>query len=54
MNLDSLLKEDRRWAAITLVVVAIGILWTLASRAPVAANTSGAPPPSPREGFSRP
>ena len=54
MNLDSFLKDNRRWTALTLAVLTIGILWTFASRAPVAANTGGAPPPSPREGFSAP
>jgi len=54
MNPDSFLKDNRHWAALTLAVLTIGILWTLASRAPAAANTGGAPPPSPREGFSAP
>jgi peroxiredoxin len=54
MNLDSFLKDNRHWTALTLAVLAVGILWTFASRAPVAANTGGAPPPSPREGFSAP
>jgi cytochrome c biogenesis protein CcmG/thiol:disulfide interchange protein DsbE len=46
--------DSRRWTALTLAVLALGIAWTFASRAPVAATTGGAPPPSPREGFSAP
>lgn len=52
--LDSLLIDGRRWTALTLVVLALGVAWTFASRAPVATTTGGAPPPSPREGFSAP
>ena len=51
---DSLLIDGRRWSALTLVVLALGVAWTFASRAPVATTTGGAPPPSPREGFSAP
>lgn len=36
------------------VVLGLGVLWTLLSRVPAAAPTGGAPPPSPREGFSAP
>lgn len=53
-SLNSLLIEGRRWTALTLAVLALGVAWTFASRAPVAATTGGAPPPSPREGFSAP
>jgi cytochrome c biogenesis protein CcmG/thiol:disulfide interchange protein DsbE len=52
--LNSLLMDGRRWTALTLTVLALGLAWTFASRAPVAATTGGAPPPSPREGFSAP
>jgi peroxiredoxin len=37
-----------------LVVFLAGSGWTLASRLPASATTDGAPPPSPREGFSAP
>lgn len=53
-SLDSLLMDGRRWTALALVVLALGVAWTFASRAPVAATTGGAPPPSSREGFSAP
>jgi len=36
------------------VVLALGVIWTFLSRVPLAATTGGAPPPSPREGFSAP
>lgn len=54
MNLNSFLKSDQRWVATSLVILVIGVLWTFASRVPTAAATGGAPPPSPREGFSAP
>jgi cytochrome c biogenesis protein CcmG/thiol:disulfide interchange protein DsbE len=53
-SLNSLLIDGRRWTALTLAVLALGVAWTFASRAPVAATTGGTPPPSPREGFSAP
>jgi peroxiredoxin len=46
--------DGRRWTTLTLAVLALGVVWTFASRAPLAATTGGAPPPSPREGFSAP
>jgi thiol-disulfide isomerase/thioredoxin len=36
------------------VLFALGVVWTFLSRVPPAATTGGAPPPSPREGFSAP
>lgn len=54
MNLNSFLKSDQRWVATSLVILVIGVLWTFTSRVPTAAATGGAPPPSPREGFSAP
>lgn len=50
----NLLNDDKRWITISLVVLALGITWTFASRIPVSATTGEAPPPSPREGFSAP
>lgn len=47
------LQDWRRWAVVMLVVFLAGSGWTLVSRLP-ASTTDGAPPPSPREGFSAP
>jgi peroxiredoxin len=52
--LEETLRDGRRWAAVSALALALAGLWTLVSRAPVAATTGGAPPPSPREGFSAP
>jgi peroxiredoxin len=49
-----LLQERRRWNLLMLVVFLVGSGWTLLSRLPANATTNGAPPPSPREGFSAP
>lgn len=54
MDLNSLLNDNRRWLILTISVLALGVVWTMAWRAPVTATTNGAPPPSPREGFSAP
>lgn len=54
MSLDTLVNGHRRWTALSLIVIALGVIWTFASRAPIAATSGGAPPPSPREGFSAP
>jgi cytochrome c biogenesis protein CcmG, thiol:disulfide interchange protein DsbE len=49
-----LLQDRRRWAFVMLVVLLVGSGWMLASRLPGNTTTDGAPPPSPREGFSAP
>lgn len=36
------------------VVLALSVVWTFLSRVPEATTTNGAPPPSPRQGFSAP
>ena len=54
MSLDAILNEESRWTVLSLLVLALAVVWTFASRVPVAATTGGAPPPSPREGFSAP
>lgn len=54
MELNSIFKNSRRWFIFTFVVLVLGIIWTFASRSPVNAAISGAPPPSPREGFTAP
>ncbi len=53
-SLNLLLQDQRRWAGLTIVLVTLGIIWMFFSRVPVTATTDGAPPPSPREGFSAP
>ena len=55
MSLEAIvIEESRRWTVLSLLVLALGVAWTFASRVPVAGTTGGAPPPSPREGFSAP
>jgi cytochrome c biogenesis protein CcmG, thiol:disulfide interchange protein DsbE len=54
MPFDAMLTDSRRWALFSVAVLSLGVLWILASRLPVASTTGGAPPPSPREGFSAP
>ncbi len=41
-------------ARLITAVLALGGVWTFLSRVPPSATTDGAPPPSPREGFSAP
>jgi peroxiredoxin len=41
-------------ARLITAVLTLGGVWTLLSRVPLSATTGGAPPPSPREGFSAP
>ena len=52
--LNLLLQDRRRWIGLTITLVALCVFWTFLSRVPVSATTDGAPPPSPREGFSAP
>lgn len=40
--------------AFQIFILIMSIGWTVSSRVPAAATTSGAPPPSPRQGFSAP
>lgn len=47
-------KNTRRWMTLSAIILALGTWWTFLSRVPPAATTGGAPPPSPREGFSAP
>jgi cytochrome c biogenesis protein CcmG/thiol:disulfide interchange protein DsbE len=54
MELNSVLKDNRRWFIFTLIVLTLGIVWTFSSRSTVNVANSGAPPPSPREGFTAP
>jgi peroxiredoxin len=49
------LFSDHRYFTLTiLIVIVLGSGWTYYSRVPPASTTGGAPPPSPREGFSAP
>lgn len=50
----TIIQDRRRWSELFLVVALLGSGWTVLSRAPIAQTTGGAPPPSPREGFSAP
>jgi len=45
---------DSRWRLTFAVLLALSAGWTWLSRVPERATTGGAPPPSPREGFSAP
>ena len=54
MSFTTLLTNNQRWTLFSAAVLSLAALWILASRVPVAATTGGAPPPSPREGFSAP
>lgn len=54
MSLITIITDNRRWTLFSFAVLSLGVLWIFASRVPVAATTGGAPPPSPREGFSAP
>lgn len=47
-------QDSRRWNTLIGAALALGVVWTFLSRVPSAATTGGAPPPSPREGFSAP
>ena len=51
---NELLWDQKRWTILALAVFLLGSAWTFVSRVPAAATTDGAPPPSPREGFSAP
>ena len=48
-----LLRDTRRWTAVILAVLVIGVAWISFSSVPVSATTSGLIP-SPREGFLAP
>jgi peroxiredoxin len=47
-------QNQNKWNIMMAVVFIWGGVWTFLSRIPTAATTNGAPPPSPREGFSAP
>ncbi|MBG7610129.1 MAG: redoxin domain-containing protein [Anaerolineae bacterium] len=54
MKSINFLEDSRFWFITILVVFLLGSAWTLRSRVLPSATTNGAPPPSPREGFSAP
>jgi thiol-disulfide isomerase/thioredoxin len=54
MLLNTLFLNGKSWKILMSVVFIFGSAWTIFSRIPAAATTDGAPPPSPREGFSAP
>lgn len=54
MNWSILLKDKRRWAILTIVVLVLGMGWTVFSRLPPASANAEDQPASPREGFSAP
>jgi len=47
-------QATRRWNTLLAVALSVAGLWTFLSRVPPAATPGGAPPPSPRQGFSAP
>jgi thiol-disulfide isomerase/thioredoxin len=54
MTGTSLLINSGRWWAITVIVFTLSVSWIFLSRVPPASAAGGAPPPSPREGFTAP
>lgn len=54
MKLNSWIEDKTKWAILMILVFLLGSAWTFLSRVPAADTTNGAPPPSPREGFSAP
>ena len=54
MTLTNLFQNRKKWMFVMGAVFILGTAWMFFSRVPAAATTDGAPPPSPREGFSAP
>ena len=54
MNQEKFLKDQRRWAVLMIVVLALGTVWTIFSRLPASATSNAASPASPRQGFAAP
>ncbi len=54
MNIASLVENKRRWNLMLAGMVLMGAGWIILTRTPVNQTTGGAPPPSPKEGFSAP
>jgi len=54
MKLFGVLENKRYWNLVLVAVFLIGAGWIFISRTPTIETTEGAPPPSPKEGFSAP
>lgn len=54
MNIAELLEDKRRWNLLLASIVLFGASWIFLTRTPPSQTTGGAPPPSPKEGFSAP
>ena len=54
MTESSLSSQKKRWEVLMLVSLALGFLWTVASRVPSAVGAPLSSSPSPREGFLAP
>ena len=48
------IENKKSWNLVLIVVVLIGAGWIYLTRTPQTQTTGGAPPPSPKEGFSAP
>jgi cytochrome c biogenesis protein CcmG/thiol:disulfide interchange protein DsbE len=53
-KMERLFTDNRRWILTMLAAALLGGSWIFLARVPTTATTGGAPPPSPREGFSAP
>ena len=54
MTESSLSSREKRWQILMLVSLALGFLWTVVSRVPLAVGAPLSSAPSPREGFLAP
>jgi len=54
MSRIRLFQNRKNWIFLMAAFFVLGVGWIFLSRVPAAATTDGAPPPSPREGFSAP
>jgi len=54
MNAIDVVENKKSWNLVLMVVVLIGAGWIYLTRTPQTRTTGGAPPPSPKEGFSAP
>ncbi len=54
MRFNQLVAKSKYWTTVIISTLILGTGWILFSRIPVESTTGGAPPPSPREGFSAP
>ena len=54
IGLYSILENNRQWFIFSLILLALGLGWTFASRSSFNAAENGVPQPAPKEGFSAP